>query len=265
MLQEEIKKISILTNKTFVMNGISKLLIKVFFLNILSICVVNAQTLKQDSTLNTPIEKADSFFNKAIKQQSRLFNGPAFQNYGSNVDGSANFQDIKSFTNGSVIYDGILFDNIPLMYDLYEDKVISLLSRSTMFSLVSQKLSDFYLNNHHFKYINVIDTATSIIKPGFFDIIYDGKLKVLAKREKKLQYAINNQDMRYYFVPKTTYYLARNDKYEAFSSESSFLNLFKDKKNELKKHLRNNGINFKKKPEEAMILLATYYENYALN
>ena len=147
------------------------------------------------------------------------------------------------------------------MYDLYEDKVISLLSKSSMYSLTSQKVSDFYINNHHFKYINVVDSTKSVIKTGFFDLIFNGHLKILAKRVKKIQLTINNNDIRYYFVSKTTYYLNRNDKYELISGESSFLNFFKDKKNELKKHLKDNRINFKKKPEEAMILLANYYES----
>jgi hypothetical protein len=243
------------------MNRACKLLISLFYFNILFISATHAQVLKQDSASNTAIEKAESFFNSSIKQQSRLLNGPSFQNYGTNVEGSANFQDLTTFTQGDVIYDGFRFNNIPLMYDLYQDKVISLVTKSAMYSLVSEKLSDFYLNNHHFKYINVIDTTTSIIRPGFFDVIFDGKVKILAKRVKKQQYSIGNQDKQYYFVPKTTYYLERNDKYEIINGESSFMNLFKDKKNELKKHLKDKKIKFKKQPEEAMILLATHYES----
>jgi len=243
------------------MNGIGKLLIGAFSLSILCLSVSFAQTAKLDSTSNTPVEKAESFFNIYIKQQSRLFNGPSFKNYGSNVLGSANFEDDSAFVVGNVIYDGMSFNDIPLMYNTYEDKVISLRNKSTMFSLVSQKVSDFYLKNHHFKYITVLDTTKSVIKPGFFDMLHEGKLNVLAKRSKKLQLSLNSKEVGYYFVPKTTYYVQNGDKYSEVSSESSFLNLFKDKKNDFKKYLKDNKINFKKKPEEAMILLAKYYES----
>ncbi|MEJ5993802.1 hypothetical protein WG904_05155 [Pedobacter sp. Du54] len=243
------------------MNGIGKLLIRVFYLNIACLSIAHAQTPKLDSALNTPIEKAEWFFNAHIKQQSRLFNGPSFKNYGASVVGSANFEDDSTFVMGNVIYENIPFNNIPLMYNIYEDKVISLLNTSTMFSLISQKVSDFYLKNHHFKYINVIDTTKSVIKPGFFDVLYDGRLKILAKRMKKLQLTLNSKEVGYYFVPKTTYYLENGTKYAVISNESSFMNLFKAQKNEFKKHLKDNKINFKKKPEEAMILLAKYYES----
>ncbi|RYE59610.1 MAG: hypothetical protein EOP48_00230, partial [Sphingobacteriales bacterium] len=219
------------------MNGLGKLLIGLFFVNILCLGVIQAQTPKLDSALTTPIEKAEMLFNTYIKQQSRLFNGPSFKNYGSSVVGSANFENDSTFLAGNVIYDGMPFNDIPLMYNTYEDKLISLRNKSAMFSLVSSKVSDFYLKNHHFKYISVADTTTSVIKPGFFDVLYDGKLTVLAKRSKKLQLALNSQEVSYYFVPKTTYYLENGGKYSVISSESSFMNLFKDKKNEFKKHL----------------------------
>ena len=243
------------------MNGIGKLLIGVFSLNILCLSVIHAQTLKPDSASRTPIEKAESFFNTYIKQQTRLFNGPSFKNYGSNVIGSANFENDSTFISGNVIYEGMLFTDVPLMYNIYEDKVISLRNKSTMFSLVSPKVSDFYLKNHHFTYINVLDTTKSVIKPGFFDVLYEGQLKILAKRSKKLDLSLNSKEVVYYFTPKTTYYVENGDKYSVITSESSFMNLFKDKKNEFKKHLKDNKINFKKKPEEAMILLAKYYES----
>lgn len=240
------------------MNRASKLFISTFFINTLLISIVNAQTVNQDSASNVSIDKLQEFFKASIKQQSRILNGPAFYNYGTNVDGSANFQELTGFSNGDVVYDGIRFNNIPIKYDLYADKVISVYGKSTWFSLVSEKVSSFYLNNHHFKYL---DSTTNIIKPGFFDLIFDGESKILVKRIKNMQLSIKDKEVRYHFVPKTTYYLERNHKYEIINGEKSFLNLFSDKKNELKKHLKEQKIKFKKKPEEAMILLATYYES----
>ncbi len=238
-----------------------KLLLRIFYLNTLILGAAHAQTLKSDSIANSPIEQAEALFHSGIKQQSRLLNGIAFKNYASNVEGSANFQDLVGFTNGDVVYDGLVFNNIPIMYDLYEDKVISLFSKSTMFSLISEKVSDFYLNNHHFRYINIIDTTKSVVKSGFFDVIYDGKIKILVKRSKKIQLSLGSGDLTYYFVPKTNYYLEMSGDYVNVDSEKSFLELFKDKKTELKQHLKAEKIKFKKAPEEAMIRIATYYEN----
>jgi hypothetical protein len=243
------------------MNGIGKLLIGVFYLNVVFLSIVYAQQAPQDSIANSPVDKAESFFNHSIKQQSRLYNGSSFINYGPAVDGSANFQDLTTFINGNVVYDGFRFNNIPLMYDLFEDKVITQRSRFAMYSLVNERVSDFYINNHHFKYVNVIDTITNIIKPGFFDFIFEGRSKILVKRKKTMQQTIENRTLRYYFVPKTLYYLEKDQKYYVISGKRSFLNYFKDKKTELRKRLKESKIKFRKNPDEAMVLLATYYES----
>ena len=208
---------------------------------------------------NSPIYKAEAFFNSSIKEQSLLFNGTFFKDYPETVDGSANFQDLQTFSKGTIFYHDFRFDSIPLMYDLYEDKIISLLNNNK-YALRSDKVSDFYYNNHHFKYINVIDSTKSVIKSGFYDMIYEGKSKILVKRTKTLQVSQDDKSIRYYFQPKTYYYLERGGKYQSITGEKSFLSYFEDRKAELKKQLKENKIKFRKSPEAAMVLLATYYE-----
>lgn len=210
---------------------------------------------------SSPSYSAELFFNTSINQQSRLFNGIPFQDYFYNVLGSANFNELTSFTLGTIIYDGSRFDSIPLMYNLHLDKVIVPKNELSKYSLISAKVSDFYLNDHHFKYIAVADTTTSIIKPGFFEMIFEGNSNVLAKKTKTMYEKIENQrDLSFRFSSKTTYYLERDKKYYLITGEASFLNHFKDKKDELKKHLKENKIKFRRTPEDAMALLAKHYE-----
>ncbi|SFH11985.1 hypothetical protein [Pedobacter insulae] len=201
------------------------------------------------------------FFNSAIKQQSRLYNGAAFYDYPTVVEGSANFQDLNTFSTGTVVYQDFRFENVPLMYDIYQDKLISVLGKYNKYSLVSEKVSDFYLNDHHFKYIKVIDTTISVIRPGFYDLIHDGKSKIYVRRTKNMQFSLQNKVVTYYFVPKTSYYIERDQKYSTINGEKSFLSFFKDKKPELKKLLKEKKIKFRKQPDEAMVLLASYYES----
>ncbi|MFA6276306.1 MAG: hypothetical protein WC622_06130 [Pedobacter sp.] len=228
-------------------------------LNLIASGMVHAQGSDKGSIENVAINKVETFFNTSIEAQSMLFNGPAYLSYGSSVDGSAYFQDLD-FSNGSVIYDGFRYNNVPLQYDLYLDKVVSVLyGKSRLFSLVSEKVSDFYINNHHFVYIGIAAAKTAPIESGFFDLIYKGKLRILVKRVKKLQFTLN-AETPYYFKPKTTYYLERDDKYYEFDNESSFLSLFKERKNELKRHLAERKIKFKNDPERAMVIMATYFE-----
>lgn len=233
---------------------------RLFSILLLSLSVVYAQDSTLDHTESSSLKKASLFFKNQIKSQSRLFNGTAYLTYGSNVQGSAIFKDL-SLINGKLIYDGITYDSIPLMYDIYIDKLVTATyGNKSLMSLINEKVSDFYINTHHFIYLNVNKNQEETkIFDGFFELLYSGKFRILAKNVKKLQFS-TNADSPYYFDLKTTYFLERNNTYEEFSSESSFLNLFKDKKSEMKKHLQSSKVNFKNNPTESIVLLATYYE-----
>lgn len=219
-----------------------------------------AQSPSKTST-GSAVNATELFFNSSIKQQSLLNNGPAFQDYPSTVDGSANFQDLNAFSNGVIVYQGFRFENVPLIYNIHQDKLISVLGGFSKYSFISNRVTDFYLNDHHFKYINVIDSTKSVIKSGFYDLIHDGKSKIYVKRVKEMQYSLDNKVIRYFFISKTNYYIERDQKYSTISGEKSFLNYFKDKKIELKKLLKDKKIKFRKQPEDAMILLASHYES----
>lgn len=230
------------------------------FLNLICTSILVAQsTLKVDSA-SSPTT-AQSFFNASIKQQSLRFTGPFYADYASNVEGSAYFQDLMDFSTGSIVYRGFRFDSIPLMYDINQNKIVSLIDRSLKYSFQNDWVSEFYLNGHHFKHIRVADSTTSAIKSGFYDLIYNGKSRIYVKRTKQMNYALDNSAIRYFFSSKTTYYIEREGIFKEFRGKGAFLSHFKDKKSELNKHLKNNMIRFKLNPEEAMISMASYYEN----
>lgn len=242
-------------------------LLQIFWLIVVSIFAQNycfAQTTKQDTLKSQGgFNVAENLFNKGIKQQSLLYNGYAYEGHLKSITGSPYFQDTPDFTSGTVVYDGFSHRNIPLKYDIYQDKLISLLANGvSMFSLINEKVSDFYLYQHHFVYINVADTTVNNpLKKGFYDLIYNGKSQILVKRTATVQTTTSMYGVENFFTQKNAYHLKKDNKYYRISNESSFLKLFKEKKNELKQHLRASNIKFKKNPEQAMIILVTYYES----
>ncbi len=234
-------------------------LLKILLFNVMIGGVTHAQTPTTDSLDNIALRKAEAFFTTSIKEQSRIFNGPAHYAYGSNVGGSAFFMD-ASISIGTVVYEGNFYKDVPLLYDLYLDRLVSV-NDGDLFSMVTDKVNEFYLLGHHFIYMPTPNPKNSSpIESGFYDLIYDGKMRILAKRVKKLQFS-TNKEVPNYFNPKVTYYLERGGQYEVVGSESSFLNLFKDKKSELKKKLTASKVKFNKNPEEAMVIMAAYYES----
>jgi len=223
-----------------------------------------AQVAAGDTTVKQKaLNSAVAYFDSSIGEQSPLYNGPEYSFYDPIYKGTAYFMDVNAFTPGSVYYDGSLYKNVPMLYDLYTDKVVVLLyNHFSKFSLLPERIKSFDFLDHHF--VNILPDSVdvnSVVKPGLYDELYVGKLQVLVKRVKNIQNNPGTTTIETYFNPVTSYYLRKNNVYYSVGSQGSFLSVLKDKKAELKQYIRANKIKFRKTPEEAMVKIASYYDH----
>ncbi|WP_316784097.1 hypothetical protein [Pedobacter frigiditerrae] len=229
------------------------------FLNILCVKTVFAQSTQEKDPENLSLENAKRIFITAIKEQSRLFNGPTYYTYGNGVEGSAIFLDTV-FVKGTIFYEGVKYTEVPLMYDLYIDKLVSVVDGNA-YSLITEKVSEFEVAKHHFRYFNFENSASKIsLEPGFFEVLYDGKIKVIAKHTEKLGFSTKS-DIPYYFKPKTVYLLEKDNQYYKFSDENSLINLLDKNKKEMKKQLQEASVRFKDDPIKVILLIAKYHDS----
>src|SRR5476649_1183651 len=82
---------------------------------------INTDPLKQVT------ETTIAAYQKAISAQSRLYRGLGFEFYDLQSPSKPYFKDSVAFTNGSVKYDGDVFKNVPLLYDLNKQLLITFL------------------------------------------------------------------------------------------------------------------------------------------
>jgi hypothetical protein len=217
-------------------------------------------TSSQQNALNNTL----SLFYSSLSNQSPLYNGPEYSFYDPIIKGNAYYADVNAFTPGTVFYDRLLFRGVPMLYDLFSDKVVVLLfNHFSKFSLINERVQSFDYLNHHFININA-DTLSNntVLKSGFYDELYKGKLQVLVKRSKNIQTSTGGQlGPESYFNPAIDYYLRKNNTYYKISGKGSMLDVLKDKKKEIQQYIRTNKINFRKEPEDAMVKIASYYDH----
>src|ERR1700761_8918476 len=88
---------------------------------------VRAQTAGSDSSSQqTALNSTLSRFYASIGEQSRIYNGMEYYNSDPIIKGNAFYADVSAFTPGTIFYDGAKFDNVPMLYDIYNDKVVVL-------------------------------------------------------------------------------------------------------------------------------------------
>jgi hypothetical protein len=224
-----------------------------------------AQAARGDSSSQqNAFNNALNFLYTSIGEQSPLYNGPEYSFYDPLIKGTAYFLDVNAFTPGSVYYDRTFYTGVPMLYDLFSDKVVVLLyNHFSKYSLVKEKVQSFDFLDHHFVNINA-DTLgiNTVIKSGFYDELYRGKSQVLVKRSKNIQSTTGGQTgPESYFNASKDYYVRKNNTYYSITGRGSLMDVFKDKKKELQQYIRANQIKYRKDPEEAMVKIASYYDH----
>ncbi|HTE00488.1 MAG TPA: hypothetical protein VK668_14440 [Mucilaginibacter sp.] len=245
----------------------NKPILKVSILCVLCmICISNlfAQAQQSDSTyLQNSLTQTITSFDKAIDQQSRLYNGHEYQGYDRVIKSNALYPlDATTWEAGEVNYDGLNYKNVPMMYDIYKDVVVVLLyNKFSKYTLLNERVHDFTLSDHHFVRVEVDSLINPGLSTGFYDQLYGGKVEVLAKRTKTIQTSTVLTTLETYFVEKHSYYLKKGNTYYSVGSQRSFLNALKDKKKQLQQYIRDNNIRFSDDPEASMARLAAYYDH----
>ncbi len=249
-----------------------KIILKLSLLCFLSVTFIGKSfgqaALNDSSYVQAAIAQNVTNFYKAIGPESRLYNGHEYPPYDPHIKGNALFPyNVQSWEYGEVNYDGLVYQNVPLMYDIYKDVVVVLLyNKISMFSLTSNRVHDFSLANHHFVRViaDSLGKNEAGLTTGFYDQLYGGKIEILAKRTKSLQGTTSNANAvpETYFLAKDEYYLRKGNIYYNLSlSQGSILRLLKDKKSELQQYLKTNKIRFKDDREGNMARIAAYYDH----
>ena len=218
-----------------------------------------AQNPASISTTLPVIVKAGDVYNPFIEKQSRLYNGIEHQGYSFKIKGHAYFLQ-KELSIGTILYDELEFANVPMTYDLLKDQVI--VQHSNSFSkvgLVSQKVKEFTLLNHHYIRITVDSTSNTPLTTGFYDEVYKGNLNVLIKRTKWIEETVKDELERE-FISLDLFFIQKGSVYYPVRNYKGLITVLKDRWKEVKQYLRKNKIKYRKGAENAIVKAVVYYD-----
>ena len=221
---------------------------------------IHAQLSNSDSiALHQSILSARQNYTEAINGNSQVYNG---QEYISRIQQKKVIGDPFYFDydwqEGSVYYHDQLYENVSLRYNLFEDKLLLEYSQGyESIELIAERIKYFVINDHTFVQLSPALLA-SISEEGFFDFLYNGPSKLLAKRYKVIKEIADQGTMTVEYIDKTKLFLQHDGKFIPIHTKRDALNAFSEHKTELKKFLSQKKIHFKSNPELALVAMATF-------
>ncbi len=170
-----------------------------------------------------------------------LVNGWLYQ-YQTVQNGHPYFGD-QGWISGTVTTNYESFKNVLVKYDIYQDElIIPLYRKEGTYTIVINPgtLKSFTIKNHHFINLNYLISDCDNTYPGYYEVIYDGNLKLVSKWQK--QTTDTDKISGGSFKIGRTMYLIRHNKLNPIKSKTSLLKLFPENKTQIRKYIREKQI-----------------------
>lgn len=229
---------------------------------LLSVCIATTGLSQPDrpDTSFLASSRAVKFnvYNSLIGGQSRLYNGIEYPDYYSHNDEHPYFL-IDDWGHGNVVYDDEFYSDVDLFYDLSKEAVITEHKLTGgKIQLISNKVSRFTLNDHLF--VRLSKDKAGVIEESFYEVLYDGKVKVYVRRLKWPQTRADIEGLTYYFSTINRIYILKDGIYTLVKSKRSVYSVFRDHRKDLTGALRNHKVRYRKERERGVVVLAEEYD-----
>ena len=149
----------------------------------------------------------------------------------------------NEWVKGTFVFKGQQYSADNLKYDVENDKLIYLIYtndfKMNCIALDQNFVSEFCMQNTTFRYFDNLETQRGAsLRSGYYEVVYDGKMKFLGRKVKSKSLDDNSSYMNYKL--STDLFLVKDGKLIRVKSMAKLIGQLSDKKRELKKYVRDN-------------------------
>ena len=219
-----------------------------------------SQAAGADSLIAIQEKKLVALYDHYTDDNAPVFNGRAYLYYTFKMEGRPFFQ-ADDLSKGWIGYQGRVYDPLSILYDLVRNEVVVLLPDSNSRAVLHNEFIDsFQIAGHTFISLKE-DHDQNLYNTGFYDVLHNGHVQLLARRTKVMQEVLNDNFVLTIISPKDFFYIHKNGLYYLVSNKKDVFRLLADKKNDIKKMMRRRHIKLNRKTfENTLITVVAFYD-----
>ena len=226
----------------------------IFSLLYTNITIAQADTLIKDKA----VSKAQQVYLNGIADQAAKFNGSQYQGYLVSFQDGHPYFKFDYLSKGSITYDGLIFENLNLLYDEVLDCVV-FQDNTHRIQLVNERLSEFSIEGYNFERLVKKDNS-SLINTGFYQVLSKGKINLYKKETKRIIDKITNtNELTVLFEVHQYYYILQGDQFYPINRKKDLIKHFSASDPKFTKWIKSSDLNFRKDKERFLTKVIDYY------
>jgi hypothetical protein len=220
-----------------------------------------AQSSAEDSMLyKKSVQYLINIYHRSSGDQSALYNGSEYATYPFSFSGGGYpFYKENMPGTGSVVYDGILYEDVKLQYDEVQE-ILFMQDSIRRIQLLNQRITGFALFNNSFIRIVKDSMNRVLVRTGFYNLLYKGNTSLLKKEEKRIREEVATGELQRFIDVVNYYYLQKNNTCYSIKNKGSIMDIFKDRKKDIRQYIRKNKLSYRKDRDNMLIKVTAYYD-----
>lgn len=222
---------------------------------------VSTCSFSQSANYDSIPPSLDSLYQQYMSRMggsAHLYNGAEYEGAYRNTLGTP-FWNNNDFQRGSIMYEGIVYDNVPIAFDLIRNEVLTQSFQEVIIRLESTKLNAFRLNGHTFISVHNDTTRFNPLPDDIYDLLLNSQtIKVFAKRTKNTRRSFRSEN-KDTIVSRVRYYIKYGNTNYPVGSTKDLTRIFPESKNRLTAFWKENHLRFKKDPEPFIIQTVRFW------
>lgn len=191
--------------------------------------------------------------------QAVIFHGKEQLKYSPSIKNHPYLKSDK-YVPGNLSFEGILYEGVKMRLDLYKNELL-LLSPDERYNIVlpSDRVDFAHFHGYHIFYHDPEGKENSLPE-GYYLRLHDGRCTVLEKPSCAFSKQIKGLEVEESFDQSVKYYIQKEGAYYPVGSKGSVLKVFKERKKELARYIKQEKLDFRHAREEAIVAVAREYE-----
>jgi len=215
--------------------------------------------LNKEKAIKNMTDNVKALFYYSDCTYGPLVNGKLYTDYYPGLLGHQYLYS-KVWEKGVVYFRNDVEKELLINYDIVSDKLLFNKFCSDGVYCIELNINDvkgFFFNGHEFIKVTLIEGSKEI--SGYYELIYDGKVKLLLKWEKYISKASDiNKDIAYL---EKTLYIKNNNKLVKVYNRKSLISSLADQARNIENYLKQNKFYVRTAALDDFVKLMVYYES----